>query len=139
MKVQTGIWVDSGMAVIVCLNDNQEEVYVIESHLENEKRLQEQNGHHNSGTSYHFIAERSREEERIRLEKKHFFEAITEKLGESNIISIFGPDPTKQELKHFLAANDFFCHKAISVQPLGPLPQDRFIWFVRKYYQQVWV
>jgi hypothetical protein len=138
MKGQTGVWINSAMAIIVSVSDTEEAVDVVESHLEYQKRSTDIKTNKSPG-GYEYITDRRKEEERIRLEKCHFFEAIKEKIEGCKILSIFGPDPTKQELKHFLEKCNSFCHKAISVQPLGQLPQEKFVWFVHKYYDQVWV
>jgi len=138
MKGDTGLWIDAKQAYIVHLVNDKIEVYVVRSQVEYRKRIGQKNW--SSGLkTYRYIAEKETEEQSLWLEKLQFFEAIRNKLRECQTISIFGPDPTKNELKDYLMHHPPFEHKPISIQPLHPIPAKRFAEMVYHYYHKVWI
>jgi hypothetical protein len=98
MKRQTGIWIDSSKAIIVCLNGKKESITEIDSNIENKSH------HYREGNKGTFSAgHHSGNEKQLTNRKKEqtncFMDAIIDYIKQSDELYIFGPAKAKNDLK----------------------------------------
>lgn len=134
MKKKTGIWIDSEKAIVVHLLGQKHRIETVLPQVDYRLRI---TGKPRTavklGFSYQSYVER--ELEKVRLGRKHFFEAILEQLDPESDIAIFGPGQEKTELKIFMNKTEPYCHKAICLLPAvaGTQPQQ-FVQMVETFY-----
>jgi hypothetical protein len=136
MKGQTGIWIDGKKAMIMHLYDQTEVLDVLESEVDYRQRFP---GEAKAFTRLgdHYISNEEREEERIRHERKHFFEDVIAKLDPECDIAIFGPAQTKHEFLKALQEHYQYALKQISLKPADDMTVNQFSDKVRDYYNTV--
>jgi hypothetical protein len=136
MKGQTGIWIDGKKAIIVHLYDHTEVVDVLDADVEYRRRF-EGEGKAFTRLGDHYISNEEREEERIRHERKHFFEDVIGKLDAGCDIAIFGPAQTKHDLLKAILGHHEFSMKPITLKPADEITVNQFVQLVHEYFGTV--
>jgi hypothetical protein len=136
MKGQKGIWLDGKRAMIVTIENEKPHLEVLESEVEYRLRFPgEDKAYTRFGNTY--MTNETKEEERIRHERKLFLEAVMQKLDPDYDIVITGPAQTKKELANLLEAQHDFANKPITVKPLDNMSDNQFVAWVDEYFHQV--
>ena len=131
VKSGIGIWLDSNIAFIVKLNDEEATIESIESNIEH-KNYKAGRG---SSTAYRFQAVKS---EKSQLEKEkhqftHFFEEIVTKIGHEVPLFIFGPAEAKTAFTTFLKDKNLDGY-IMSVETQGKMTENQIKAHVKNFF-----
>ena len=101
MKKEVGLWIDHRQAVIVTLQDKEEDIQRIESKVE--KRVRFSGASHGSVETapYDDYAEDKRDR-RINDQITRYYDEIIALLRDANNVLIMGPGPAKVEFQKYL-------------------------------------
>jgi hypothetical protein len=98
MKRQTGIWIDSSKAIIVCLDGKKESITEIDSDIEN-KTHHHREGNKGTFSGNHHSTSETQFENRIHEQTKHYMDAVIDYVKKSDELYVFGPAGAKTQLK----------------------------------------
>ena len=98
MKRQTGIWIDSSKAIIICLDGNKESITEIDSDIEN-KTHHLREGNKGTFTGNHHGSSETQFENRIHEQTNHYMDAVIDYVKKSDELYVFGPAGAKTQLK----------------------------------------
>lgn len=98
MKRQTGIWIDSSKAIIICLDGNKESITEIDSDIEN-KTHHHREGNKGTFSGNHHGTSETQFENRIHEQTNHYMDAVIDYVKKSDELYVFGPSGAKTILK----------------------------------------
>ncbi|MDH4129896.1 MAG: hypothetical protein OEV44_14150 [Spirochaetota bacterium] len=126
MKKQTGIWVDSKKAVIVTLDNNNEQTKIIESNLEN-RIYHDKEGDQGAFVGIHHANNEKKFEERRKHQMTNFLNEITTHITNTDEIYIFGPAETKIKLKQQIKSNKNLIEKLSKVEASDQITLNQIV------------
>ncbi|HSK13261.1 MAG TPA: hypothetical protein VK907_08590 [Phnomibacter sp.] len=136
MKGQKGIWIDGKKAMIVTIENDKPELEVLDSEVVYRLRIEgEGKAYTRFGDT--FMTNETKDEERIRQERKLFLQTVAGRLDPDYDIVIAGPAMTKKELAKMLDEQQAYANKLITVKPLDSMTDNQFVAWVQEYFQQV--
>jgi hypothetical protein len=134
MKGQTGIWIDDTKAIVVHIKGQRHWIEILEAQVDYRLRITG-HGRSNERLGFCYQSYKEKDSEKIRLGRRHFMEAIIERLEPDFNLAIFGPRQERYELRDVLHENPFFCHKPICLMPsVANISQEQFIKMVYAFY-----
>lgn len=98
MKRQTGIWIDSSKAIIVCLDGKKESITEIDSDIEN-KSHHTREGNKGTFSGNHHNANETQLSNRKKEQTNYFMDSIIDYIKKSDELYVFGPAGAKTQLK----------------------------------------
>ncbi|MEN9981622.1 MAG: hypothetical protein RIR67_846 [Bacteroidota bacterium] len=98
MKRQTGIWIDSSKAIIVCLDGKKESITEIDSDIEN-KSHHNREGNKGTFSGNHHNANETQLSNRKKEQTNYFMDSIIDYIKKSDELYVFGPAGAKTQLK----------------------------------------
>ena len=98
MKRQTGIWIDSSKAIIICLDGKKESITEIDSDIEN-KTHHHREGNKGTFNGNHHSTNETQFENRIHEQTNQYMDAVIDYVKKSDELYVFGPAGAKTELK----------------------------------------
>ena len=101
MKKQTGIWIDTKMAVIVSLTESNHEVKTILSSIEGRKRIPGETRLF-SRFGFQILDFGKKKKNRLANEKREYLKKIVTEIKDATEIVLFGPAGMKIELEKFI-------------------------------------
>ncbi len=136
MKRQTGIWIDSSKAIIVCLDGKKESITEIDSDIENKSQ------HHREGNKGTFSGGRhSSNEKQLTNRKKEqtscFMDAIIDYVKYSDELYILGPAKAKNDLKKRIQVEQIITpDKLKGVDTADKMTINQIVAKVRNFYSE---
>ena len=133
MKKQTGVWIDSSKAIIVKLENKQEDIIEVQSNIENRVH------HKNTGNTGTFSGTRLNGNESKFDEKKlhqtaNFLNDVIEKIKNDDEIYVFGPATLKTKLKQSIQKNKQLAPKLRSTETTTALTTNQVVAKVKEFY-----
>ena len=98
MKRQTGIWIDSSKAIIVCLDGKKESITEIDSDIEN-KSHHNREGNKGTFSGNQHNANETQLSNRKKEQTNYFMDSIIDYIKKSDELYVFGPAGAKTQLK----------------------------------------
>jgi hypothetical protein len=134
MKRQTGIWIDSSKAIIVTLDGGKENIFEIESDLEN-KMYHEKEGNKGTFSGSHHSNTENKFEERRKNETNHFLKNILSHIKLADELYIFGPAEAKIKLEQKINTDKSFdVNKLKMVESADSMTTNQIVAKVKKFY-----
>jgi hypothetical protein len=134
MKRQTGIWIDSSKAIIVTLDGGKENIFEIESDLEN-KMYHEKEGNKGTFSGSHHSNTENKFEERRKNETNHFLKNILSHIKLADELYIFGPAEAKIKLEQKINTDKSFDgNKLKMVESADSMTTNQIVAKVKKFY-----
>jgi hypothetical protein len=134
MKRQTGIWIDSSKAIIVTLDGGKENIFEIESDLEN-KMYHEKEGNKGTFSGSHHSNSENKFEERRKNETNHFLKNILSHIKLADELYIFGPAEAKIKLEQKINTDKSFdVNKLKMVESADSMTTNQIVAKVKKFY-----
>lgn len=98
MKRQTGIWIDSSKAIIVCLDGKKESITEIVSDIEN-KSHHNREGNKGTFSGSHHSANETQLTNRKKEQANFYIDSVIDYIKKSDELYVFGPAGAKTQLK----------------------------------------
>ena len=133
MKKQTGVWIDSSKAIIVKLENKQEDIIEVQSNIENRVH------HKNTGNTGTFSGTRLNGNERKFDKKKlhqtaNFLNDVKERIKNDDEIYLFGPASLKTKLKQSIQKDKQLAPKLRSTETTAALTTNQVVAKVKEFY-----
>jgi hypothetical protein len=123
MKRQTGIWIDSSKAIIICLDGKKESITEIDSDIENKTHHHKEG---NRGTQF---------ENRIHEQTNHYMDAVIDYVKKSDELYVFGPAGAKTQLKKRILEEHLISpEKLIAVVTSDKMTVNQMVAKVKEFY-----
>ncbi len=132
MKRIAGLWIDHRKALIVVVTDKGEEVKLIVSKIEKQRRRSGDSPLKGSYESQKVTADDSRERKRTE-DLSVYYDAIVSCIQNSDSILIFGPGEAKGELKKRLI-RDNLGERIVRIEAADKMTDRQVAAKVRKYF-----
>jgi len=133
MKKQTGIWVDSKKAIIVTLQNGQEQTDIIESNLEN-RIYHDKEGDKGTFNGTRHSNNEKKFEERRSNQMNDFIKQITSHIAAADEIYIFGPAETKIKLKTEIENDKHLIEKLVKVEASDQITTNQIVAKTKEYF-----
>jgi hypothetical protein len=134
MKRQTGIWIDSSKAIIVTLDGGKENIFEIESDLENKMYLEKEGSKGTFSGSHHSNNE-NKFEKRRKNETNHFLKNVLDQIKLADELYIFGPAEAKIKLEQKINTDKSFdTSKLKMVESADNMTTNQIVAKVKKFY-----
>lgn len=133
--MKTGIWIDTARAIIVNLNNKEENVIEIESDVENsvyhegegDKGVFSGNRHSNNEGKF---------EERIKHQLDDFFDEVIGHLNDVEAFMLFGPAEAKLKLQKKLESNNGLKSKLLAVETTDNMTTNQKVAYVKEFFSK---
>jgi hypothetical protein len=134
MKRQTGIWIDSSKAIIICLEGDKENITEIDSDIEN-KTHQHREGNKGTFTGNHHSTSETQFENRIHEQTNHYMNAVIDYVKKSDELYVFGPSGAKTQLKKRILEEHLIAHdKLKAVVTSDKMSVNQMVAQVKEFY-----
>lgn len=137
MKKEIGIWINSDKAVLISLNDGQnEQIITLESQIETRTRIP------GEGKPFsrlgNILAETSSRLTHRRKQQMHqYFNKIIHSIDdEATALYLFGPSKAKIEFEKELKRVPLFAQKPVSVEPADKMTERQMIARVKSHFDK---
>ncbi len=133
MKKQTGVWIDTSKAIIVKLENKQEDIIEVKSDIENSVH------HKNMGVTGNFSGIRHGvNESKFNEKKKHqldgFLNNVIEQIKNDDEIYVFGPADIKIKLSQSIQKDKQLAQKLKLTETTVALTTNQVLAKVREFY-----
>ena len=133
MKKQTGVWIDTSKAIIVKLENKQEDIIEVKSDIENSVY------HKNMGKTGTFSGIRiSDNESKFDEKKKHqtasFLNNVIDKIRNDDEIYVFGPASIKTKLSQSIQKDKKLAPKLKLTETSAALTTNQIVAKVKEFY-----
>jgi hypothetical protein len=134
MAKNVGIWLDHSRAIMVIINNHEEEMIRIESHADSHYRL---SGGARSKIPYgpQDVSSERRLQEKREHQLQHYYQEIIGKIGDTDKIFIFGPGEARTEFEKEILKLKELSPKIASVEPADKMTNNQIVAKVRDYFK----
>ncbi|MFM2011171.1 MAG: hypothetical protein RLZZ479_1562 [Bacteroidota bacterium] len=134
MKRQTGIWIDSSKAIIICLDGKKESITEIDSDIEN-KTHHHKEGNRGTFNGNHHSTNETQFENRIHEQTNHYMDAVIDYVKKSDELYVFGPAGAKTQLKKRILEEHLISpEKLIAVVTSDKMTVNQMVAKVKEFY-----
>jgi stalled ribosome rescue protein Dom34 len=134
MKRQTGIWIDSSKAIIICIDGKRESITEIDSDIENKSHLHRE-GNKGTFSGNHHGTSKTQFENRIDEQTKHYMDAVVDYVKKSDELYIFGPSGAKNQLKKRILEDHLIApEKLKAVATSSKMTANQIVANVKEFY-----
>lgn len=132
--IKAGIWIDGKKAVIVTLDQNDEHIHVVPSHME-DKLHYEQEGDKGSFMGQQHISHEKTFEERKKHQLQSFLQKVISCIENVKSVYICGPAEVKNHLKKEVEANKQLEKSVLGIESCEQMSDNQLIAKVKKFYE----
>jgi len=133
MKKHIGIWIDHSKSHIVSIDEKEEHVLSIESHVDNNRVP----GALRSASSSHQLD--AAVESKTREKRKHilhrYYQEIIKSIKNSEKVYIFGPGEAKIELEKEIKRSKDFSSQLVAIEAADKMSENQITAKVKKYFK----
>jgi len=134
MKKHVGIWIDHEKAVIISLQNGDEQIVHIKSDVEKQTRM---SGGSRSKLAYGpmDIADERKVERRRKQQLNQYYQDLVQLIRDSDEIFIFGPGEAKIELKKHIESSSVRSAHIVGVESADKMTENQIAAKVKKFYK----
>lgn len=133
MKAQTGIWIDTNKAIVVKIKDKMEDIFEIESKVENRIHHEDEGQKGSFMGTQHISSEKS-ESERREHQINNYLKEVLSNISDSEEIFLFGPGETKGQLKQRILNDKSLAPVLKSVETADSMTENQVVAKVKSFF-----
>ncbi len=133
MKKQTGIWIDTKKAVIICLEEDNHTLKTIDSLIESNERIPGE-GRWFTRFGNQFLNFEKKKRNRRNSEVKKFLTIIKTEIKDSDELVLFGPASMKKELVKIIHEDSQLSPMLKGVKTADSMSDNQLVAWVKNYF-----
>lgn len=134
MKKQVGIWLDTDKAILIELDNSDEDMTTIASNVETRARYAGETKPHGKRASL-LANPVSKHTHRQKQQMHQYFTNIMDQIETASDIYLFGPARTKIAFEKELKRHPTMANKHIEVESMGKLTPNQMLAMVRNHFE----
>jgi hypothetical protein len=128
--LKKGIWIDGKNAIIVKLQNNEEQLEKISSEIEFRERFDGE-GNQVTRMGRQYFTDEKTKDEKLKHQFKNYFDAVIDNIKDADSIHVFGPAETKINLQKELLKHPQVNARVKKVEPADSMTDKQFIALVK--------